>query len=122
MVLSLLTFVLLLFVALCWVHGFTMATRPGMVLGVVSRLHIKASRANINRVKAFRHTRRANLILNQAKALRYISKPFYACIYCMASVHGSIVYFAFSPEWPVYWLIVFIVALCGLIHFSLAYD
>lgn len=55
------------------------------------------------------------------KLLRWeklIAKPLFACPYCMASIHGTVIFFAFVlGHLPLIMWIPFCICLCGLNYF-----
>lgn len=44
----------------------------------------------------------------------WIAKPLFNCVMCMASVHGTLVYWLFEPAPSLHGWVFFCVALCGL--------
>lgn len=49
---------------------------------------------------------------------RLILKPLFGCPYCMASVHGTIIYYILlAPIYGFFWWPVFCIVLCGFIYF-----
>lgn len=50
--------------------------------------------------------------------LKVLMKPLFACPYCMASIHGTIIFFAFVLGYlPLIMWVPFCICLCGLNYF-----
>jgi hypothetical protein len=50
--------------------------------------------------------------------IKLILKPLFACPYCMASIHGTVIFFAFVLGYlPLIMWIPFCICLCGLNYF-----
>ena len=86
MITALLTMVL----ALCWIHGFHFLFLQGEIFYSVW-----------------------NWIDNRMP--EWFMKPVFDCPYCMASVHGTLFYFLFCNDNPIYMWPIFCVGLCGLV-------
>ena len=47
------------------------------------------------------------------RSVKLLYKPIFACPYCMASVHGSLIYFLYLSHYGLFFWPVFCVCLCG---------
>ena len=132
-------FVLSLFIGLCWIRGFSLSLSRGMIFGFITKWNNKQANNNKARIKYLHDlskgkTETGSIMFFEQTWLKLerliyfvrvkdtLSKPLFACIYCMASVHGSVVFFSmqavFGVHWPIYLLPAFILALAGLVEVS----
>lgn len=90
-------FFYLLAIGCLWVIGVWTLFQPGMILQNLGD-HIEAFCIRVWGTVAG----------------RMICKPLFTCPPCMASVHGSIIWFTFGPrDWL--WWIPFLLCLCGFL-------
>lgn len=86
MITALLTMVL----ALCWIRGFHFLFLEGEIFG---KLGEKI----------------------RLRLIDWMTKPLFDCPFCMPSVHGTLFYFLFCSDNPIYMWPIFCVGLCGLV-------
>jgi len=82
-------YILVMFLAVCWIWGFNYCFKEGEIfypIGEWLRKHVKD----------------------------YFLKPTIDCPYCMSSVHGTIIYALFIPEYGWFMWVYFCFAICGL--------
>lgn len=83
------TFILVMFIAVCWIWGFEYTFKDGEIFGRPGNW----MRANLS---------------------EWINKPTIECKYCMASVHGTIIYLIFLSHYPWWMWIIFCFCCCGM--------
>jgi len=81
-------FVAALFIAVCWIWGFEFTFQSGEIFGNIGDW----LRARVN---------------------EWYLKPLFECKYCMASVHGTLMFVVLLWGYPWYMWIVFCFCCCG---------
>lgn len=85
------TILLTMFLALCWIRGFNFIFLPGEIFGEIGDKM-------------------------RLRLIDWIAKPLFDCPFCMPSIHGTIFYALFCWQSnPVYMWPIFCIALCGLV-------